>query len=91
LYTKLVPNAKKMKIAINVGQIWSFIHRIKKGDLVILPLRSQPMLAVAEVIGDYEYRENSDYIKHIRNVRFQLVYVPAGPRGLTGLYAFWFV
>jgi restriction system protein len=70
LYAKLQPNAKKMKIAVMVGQIWNFTTMIKKGDIVILPLKAQPGLAVAEVIGDYEYRENSDYMKHIRKVRW---------------------
>jgi restriction system protein len=43
----------KPKTLINwVGQVWPFAHEIKKGDLVILPLKSQPAIQIGEVTTD---------------------------------------
>ena len=38
-----------------VRQIWPFAHDIKKGDWVILPLKSQPAIYVGEVTGSYHF------------------------------------
>jgi len=70
LYIKLHPDTKKMKVVNEVGQIWRFIREIKKGDLVALPLKTQSAIAIGEIIGDYEYRELTPNIKHIRKVKW---------------------
>ena len=69
LYLKTYPQKNKGAVATNVAQIWSFIKRIKKGDLVALPLKSQPQIAIGEVEGDYEYKDH-DNIKHTRQVKW---------------------
>lgn len=50
------------------GEIYSFIVKIKKGDLVAVPLKTRNEMLIGKVIGDYEYRQISDFIRHIRSV-----------------------
>ena len=70
LYTKVYPDAKKMEYANKIGQVWRFIHEIQKEDFVALPLKSQSAIAIGKVVGDYEYRELTNNIKHIRSVKW---------------------
>jgi len=70
LYAKIYPTSKKMQAANEVGQIWRFIHEIQKGDLVALPLKTQSAIAIGKVVGDYEYKELANNIKHIRRVEW---------------------
>jgi WD40 repeat protein/serine/threonine protein kinase len=45
------------KVGAGVGQVWAFRSEVKKGDLVIIPLRTRDAaLAVGEVSGAYAYR-----------------------------------
>lgn len=52
------------------GEIHSFITKINKGDLVAVPLKTRNELLIGKVTGDYEYRQLSDFISHIRSVRW---------------------
>lgn len=47
---------KKPKTIMNwVSQVWPFAHEIKKGDLVILPLKTQRAIQVGEITDDYHF------------------------------------
>lgn len=70
LYLKLNPDSKKMKVANEVGQIWRFIQEIQKGDLVALPLKMKSGISIGKVESDYEYKEITPNIKHIRYVKW---------------------
>lgn len=70
LYLKIYPDQKKMEAANRIGQVWSFINNIKKGDLVALPLKSRSAIVIGEVIGDYEYKEYAYNIKHTRRAKW---------------------
>ncbi len=50
--------------------ICSFITKIKKGDLVAVPLKTSNEVLIGKISGDYEYRKLSDFISHIRRVRW---------------------
>jgi restriction system protein len=41
--------------SIWAGQVWSFVHNIKKGDLVALPRKGTGLIAFGEVAGPYRY------------------------------------
>jgi hypothetical protein len=44
-------------LASQAGQIYRFIHDVKVGDLVVLPLRTKPNhVAVGRILGPYRYR-----------------------------------
>jgi restriction system protein len=71
LYIKTYPDAKKMTTANEVGQLWTFMSRIKKGDLVALPLKKQAVIAIGKVEDDwYEYKDLAENAKHIRRVKW---------------------
>ncbi|AKB18375.1 MULTISPECIES: restriction endonuclease [unclassified Methanosarcina] len=50
--------------------ICSFVTKIKKGDLVAVPLKTRNEVLIGKVTGDYEYRQITDFISHIRRVRW---------------------
>jgi len=65
------PGRKKMAIANNAGQVWTFYHSIQKGDLVALPLKTQSAIAIGRFIGDYEHRTDlGEGTHHIRKVKW---------------------
>lgn len=70
IYSRVYPNAKKKEAANQVGQIWRFIREIRKGDLVALPLKTQSAIVIGKVERDYEYRELTANIRHIRRVKW---------------------
>jgi predicted Mrr-cat superfamily restriction endonuclease len=52
------------------GDICSFVTKIKKGDLVAVPLKTRNEVLIGKVTGNYEYRHLSDFINHIRRARW---------------------
>lgn len=57
-YKSSHPAEKLGTIANAVGQLRSFAHRIQKGDLVVLPLKTRAALAVGTVTGPYEFHKD---------------------------------
>lgn len=49
------PDAKPLTIANWAGQVYAFTHRIKKGDLVALPLKTAPAVAFGRISDGYLY------------------------------------
>ena len=41
-------------------EIWNFKDSIEVGDLIVMPRKGQPTIAIGEVVGEYEYRRKSD-------------------------------
>jgi len=68
---KLYPNAKPKALINWASQVWPFAHDIKKGDLIILPLKSQPAIQIGEVTGDYKFEMSGpDPFFHWRSVKW---------------------
>ena len=53
-----------------INQIWKFMKIIKKGDMVALPLKSKPIVAIGKINGEYTYKKISDIIYHTRSVNW---------------------
>jgi restriction system protein len=71
LLQKVYPQFGKGRVNNNAGQIWAFRQKIEKGDLVILPLKTQGTIAIGKVVGDYEYQlKNPVDAKHTRKVEW---------------------
>lgn len=65
------PDAKAMTQSLWTGQLISFRDNIRIGDLVILPLKGQPFIAVGEVTGEYfHHKSGPDGAFHRRGVRW---------------------
>lgn len=52
------PDTKPKAIANWVSQVWPFAHEITKGDLVVLPLKTQRAIQIGEIAGDYHFEPN---------------------------------
>lgn len=72
-----------------VSQVWPFAHEIKKGDLVILPLKSQRTIQIGEITGDYHFEPNGpDPFFHWRPVKWIADAVPRANFGKDLLNTF---
>jgi restriction system protein len=73
LYRKANPDeTRAAAIGAGVGQVWAFRSDMKKGDLVIIPLRTRSALAVGEVTGPYAYRTDlgDEEVRHTIPVKW---------------------
>jgi restriction system protein len=65
------PDAKPSTVTNWAGQVDAFVHRIKEGDLVALPLKSAPAVAFGSVTGGYRFvPDASDQMRHQRPVKW---------------------
>jgi len=65
------PDEKPRSIINGVSQINTFVHRIAKGDLIVLPLRHKPAIAVGKVTSDYAFNfANEEGFRHYRDVEW---------------------
>jgi len=74
------PDAKPKTIQNWVSQVFPFAHEIQKGDLVVLPLKTQPAIQIGEITGDYHFNpEGPDPYFHWREVKWVGESVPRAP------------
>jgi len=89
LLEKVYPDASKGKLIHHAGQIWTFSHRIAKGDWVVLPSKYKPAIHVAEVTGDYMYNPTGDDpFYHYRNIKWLETDIPRTNFDQDLLYSF---
>jgi restriction system protein len=89
LLTQLYPESKPKRIQNWVSQLWPFAHEIKKGDLVILPLKSQPAIQIGEVTSDYHFEPaGPDPFFHWRSLKWIGEAIPRSNFGQDLLYSF---
>lgn len=50
------------------GQLYAFVHRMQRSDVVAMPLKSQPQIALGRVVGPYTYRSDLGEVHHTRKV-----------------------
>jgi len=82
------PDSPPNRIANYVGQVWAFRGRIQEGDLVVLPLKSRPFLAIGEVTGPYKYRKDlPEDARHTRPTRWLKTDIPRSAVGQDLLYS----
>jgi len=70
LYNSTYEGASQNAVVNMVSQIWRFMHDIQVGDLVALPMKSQPSVAIGKIEGDYEFKELAPNVKHIRKAKW---------------------
>lgn len=87
--TQRLPDTKPKAILNWVSQVWPFAHDMKKGDLVVLPLKSQPAIQIGEITGDYHFEPaGPDPYFHWRPVKWIAEAVPRANFGKDLLYTF---
>src|SRR3954463_8777582 len=83
------PEAKSKTIHNWVSQVWPFAHSINKGDIVVLPLKSQPTIYFGEVTSDYHFEPNGpDPFYHWRSVKWVGEAIPRSHFSQDLLYSF---
>ncbi|MHC4402058.1 MAG: restriction endonuclease [Planctomycetota bacterium] len=83
------PDKGKMTIANYVGQVWAFLGRIEKGDLIVLPLKTRSMIAIGKCAGPYKYEPaNPAGSRHTRSVEWVRENIPREAFGKDLLYSF---
>lgn len=86
---KSYPEAKPKQLINWASQIWPFAHEIKKGDLVVLPLKLQPSIYIGEITGDYRFEvAGPKPFYHWRSVKWIGEAIPRSHFGQDLLYTF---
>jgi len=80
----------KPKTLMNwVSQVWPFAHEIKKGDLVVMPLKTQRAIQIGEIAGEYHFEaEAQGRFYHWRSVKWIAEAVPRANFGKDLLNSF---
>ena len=83
------PDAKAATLKNWLHQIWPFANEMKKGDLVILPLKLQPGITIGEIAGDYHFEPHGpEPYFHWRPVNWIAEAVPRANFGTDLLFTF---
>ena len=87
--TERYPGTRPNAIRNWSSQVWPFAHEMKAGDLVVLPLKSQPAIQVGELVGDYHFDPaGPDPFYHWRSVKWVAEAVPRTNFAQDLLYSF---
>ena len=63
-YFQVFPDAKKGSVATCAGMLYRFCHEVQSGDYIVYPSKSDRMINIGEVTGDYEYAaEAHEYVQ----------------------------
>ena len=65
VYIKAYSNESNYQIGNQVGQIWRFLKEMKKGDIVLVPLKNKRVL-IAKIIGECIF--NNEIPRHRRKI-----------------------
>lgn len=81
------PEASDAKVRNVTGQLYAFAHRMKQGDLVAMPLKTRPHVALGRVRGPYSHRPELSTGHHTRPVEWIRPDVPRTKFGQDLLYS----
>jgi len=81
------PEANDGRVRNFTGQLHAFRNRMEKGDLVVLPLKSRPQVALGRVAGPYHYLGDASRGNHRRKVEWLRPDVPRTYFGQDLLYS----
>jgi restriction system protein len=86
------PEASDRTLANHATQLWAFVAKMQNGDLVVLPLKLEKVVAIGRITGPYRYAAaNSPTARHTRPVtwiRTDLPRTAIGPDLLSSLNAY---
>lgn len=89
IFEEFSPDATKSQVANQVGQFWSLIRRMEKGELVVVPLKTTGTIAIGRIDGEYQYRVDlAESLHHVRPVRWINTEVPRDAFDQDLLYSF---
>jgi restriction system protein len=87
--TERYPNAKQKAVTNWASQVWPFAHEMKTGDLVVVPMKSQPAVYIGEIVSDYQANPDAEnpYF-HWRDVKWIGEAIPRSHFGKDVLFSF---
>lgn len=87
--TRTYPGAPAARLRNWCGQLWAFVRRMQRDDLVVLPLKGQNAVAIGRVTGDYRYiSQNPESTRHARPVEWIVQDMPRDRFDQDMLYSF---
>jgi len=81
------PDQKENRLRNWANQLYALAHRIAPGDLVVMPLRHSPQIAIGRVSGGYAYRTDLGDIFHTVPVDWVITDLPRTKIGQDLLYS----
>jgi len=76
-------------VSQNTSQFWSFVNRMKPGDLVVTPRKGKSAIAIGEITGAYTYDpDGTGLYRHYREVKWFRLDVPRAAFEQDLLYSF---
>ena len=69
-YTETYPDAKKGSIPTSSGMLFRFIHEMQIGDYIVFPSKTDRMINIGTIDGDYEYVETAHEYVQQRKVKW---------------------
>lgn len=81
------PDQSKGYYVASVGQLNAFLFKIKEGDIVALPLKNKPQVALGYVKEPYKYLEVDGEKRHTRAVEWVRTDIPRTQFGQDLLYS----
>lgn len=69
-YAVAYPDSKKGSIATSSGMLYRFVHEIQIGDYVVFPSKTDRMVNIGIVEGDYQYAPEAAEYRQQRRVKW---------------------
>jgi len=69
-YQSIYPDAKKGSIPTGSGMLYRFCHEVQIGDYVVFPSKSDRMINIGEVTGDYIYDASQPEYVQTRTIKW---------------------
>ena len=69
-YQSVYPDAKKGSIPTGSGMLYRFCHEVQIGDYIVFPSKSDRMINIGEVTGDYVYDASQTEYVQTRTVKW---------------------
>lgn len=69
-YQLVYPDAKKGSIPTGSGMLYRFCHEVQIGDYIVFPSKSDRMVNIGEVTGDYKYNASQPEYVQTRTVKW---------------------
>jgi len=83
------PDAKPKTLVNWSSQIWPFAQRMQAGDLIVMPLKTQPVVYIGELVSGYQFEsEGPEPFFHWRGVRWIGEAIPRSNFSQDLLYSF---
>ena len=84
-FIQMFPEAKKGSVPTSVGMLHRFCHEVQIGDLIVFPSKSDRMVNIGEVTGEYTYDDNAYEYAHQREVKW-MKHIPRTALSQGALY-----